>query len=460
MIAAGLWLSIDPVLCSQVLGLIFFVLSLFFTYRLSCLVFDAREGGLLAIVLLGTNYTFSAYATGGLETQLQAWLCVTITWLALSIVRVPGVRPAAAVAFSLLTAAALLTRLDSAVYLFVLFPAAFFSLLGRSATGREKWLQAVRLCLAPLVIVGLWLIWKLAYYGNVLPNTFYVKAGSVGSLSWGLAYCAAFVRSYWLIPVVLVALVAARRILRDRESGIRLVVLTMIVWCLYVVKVGGDFMEFRFFVPVLPLFFVLVTWLLLRFLKQRELQQTFVVLILFGSLYHAWTFYGGDIESIGRLHAHVKDPKENWEQVGKVLGELFGGEDCDVVLATTAAGAIPYYSRLETVDMLGLSDAWIARHGAAVPGRPGHQKLPTVEYLIRRGVNLNIRHPNVKPRDRAAAADPQPDTADGQPSGMPKNIEIPLSDDYKITVLYLVQNDCVDAVIRQRKLKTYPEKGR
>lgn len=470
MIAAGLWLSIDPVLCSQVLGLIFFVLSLFFTYRLSCLVFGAREGGLLAIVLLGTNYTFSAYATGGLETQLQAWLCVTTTWLALRLMRGPGAGPAAVVGFSLLTAAALLTRLDSAVYLFVLFPAAFFSLLGRSATGRERWLQAARLCLAPLAIVGLWLIWKLAYYGDVLPNTFYVKAGSVGSLSWGLAYCAAFVRSYWLIPVMLVALLAARRIFCDRESGIRLVVLTTIVWCLYVIKVGGDFMEFRFFVPVLPLFFVLVTWLLLRFLRQRELQQTFVVLILFGSLYHAREFYGDDVvESIGRLHGHVKDPKENWEQVGKVLGDLFPGEDCDVVLATTAAGAIPYYSRLETVDMLGLNDAWIARHGVAVPGRPGHQKMAPLDYLVRRKVNLDIGHPMIAPRNRASGVasrekstgqNSRQETTGERPSGTPKMLEIPLSDDYKITVLYLVQNDCVDAVIREHKLKTYPAAGR
>ena len=33
------------------------------------------------------------------------------------------------------------------------------------------------------------------------------------------------------------------------------------------------------------------------------------------------------------------------------------------MIATTASGAIPYYSRLRTIDMLGLNDPWIARHG-------------------------------------------------------------------------------------------------
>ena len=37
-------------------------------------------------------------------------------------------------------------------------------------------------------------------------------------------------------------------------------------------------------------------------------------------------------------------------------------------------------------------------------------------------------------------------------------IEIPLDRDYKITILYLVQNDHVDEVIRREKLKTYPLK--
>jgi len=40
-------------------------------------------------------------------------------------------------------------------------------------------------------------------------------------------------------------------------------------------------------------------------------------------------------------------------------------------------GRDPYFSRIETVDTLGLNDAWIARHGSTAPAdflRPGHRR--------------------------------------------------------------------------------------
>ena len=170
LIGAGISLSLDPVPFSFGLGLTFFVLSLYFTYRLADLVCGSKPAGLLAVLLLGTNYTFSAYATGGLETQLQACLCTAIAWLACATASQKQCRLARAtaglsssagntvgqassgnrqcspvgasdtraagrgslLAIGLLTSAALLTRLDSAVFLFVLFPTAMFGAL-RSA---------------------------------------------------------------------------------------------------------------------------------------------------------------------------------------------------------------------------------------------------------------------------------------------------------------------------------------
>ena len=33
------------------------------------------------------------------------------------------------------------------------------------------------------VVVLVWLVWKLAYYGDVIPNTFYAKAGDGWTLT-------------------------------------------------------------------------------------------------------------------------------------------------------------------------------------------------------------------------------------------------------------------------------------
>ncbi|HYW79258.1 MAG TPA: hypothetical protein VE890_06750, partial [Thermoguttaceae bacterium] len=151
LIAGGRCLGLEPIALSYGLGLTCFVLSLVFTYRLACQVFGDGTAGLLAVFLLGTNYTFSAYATGGLETQLQAFLCVAIASMVFQIATVPAPTRVSLVALSLLIAAALLTRLDSAVYLFVLLPVVFFPLLWqRDVPIGEKGRRMACLCLAPL----------------------------------------------------------------------------------------------------------------------------------------------------------------------------------------------------------------------------------------------------------------------------------------------------------------------
>ncbi|MCK4594926.1 hypothetical protein KAU45_10525, partial [bacterium] len=55
------------------------------------------------------------------------------------------------------------------------------------------------------------------------------------------------------------------------------------------------------------------------------------------------------------------------------------------VIAVTSAGAIPYLSGLETLDMLGLSDAHIAREGTDIAGLgvPGHERFDN-DYVLDR----------------------------------------------------------------------------
>ena len=62
----------------------------------------------------------------------------------------------------------------------------------------------------------------------------------------------------------------------------------------------------------------------------------------------------------------------------------------DVYLATGCVGAIPYYSNIRTLDVLGLTDAHVA-HGpfALKPRRSmAHDKDATPEYIQQRGVDL------------------------------------------------------------------------
>ena len=105
----------DPVFWSTAIGLAAFAGSLFLTYRIALQVFQSDDVSLLAVILLGTNYTFSAYATGGLETSLQALLYLAVIYSVIRPLRLKRCRSADALRISFLLSLCMLLRLDSAM---------------------------------------------------------------------------------------------------------------------------------------------------------------------------------------------------------------------------------------------------------------------------------------------------------------------------------------------------------
>jgi hypothetical protein len=67
-------------------------------------------------------------------------------------------------------------------------------------------------------------------------------------------------------------------------------------------------------------------------------------------------------------------------------------------LATTAAGAIPFYSHLYTLDLLGLNDEWIAHQAPTRGHRPGHARSVPESYLLRKEIDYLIYHPTIDAR--------------------------------------------------------------
>jgi hypothetical protein len=238
----------------------------------------------------------------------------------------------------------------------------------------------------------------------------------------------------------------------------------VLLWLAYTAAVGGDFMEFRFLVVALPPAFVLLTWLIAGCFARTAVRVALIALVLCGSLHHALTFRSvRGVSSIGELRSYLEEPSKNWDGVGRALARLFA-RDSGVMIATTAAGAVPYYSGLATVDMFGLNDRWIARHGDVIGPVAGHQRMAPFDYLLERGVNLVIGHPQVERRDRLwRTAYPLEAlrrfrVVDVPPERIPPEsqvIEIPIDEGYKLTVLYLVRHATIDSVIRTERLRTF-----
>lgn len=463
IIALPIYWGLDPATFSYTLGLIFFFFSLVFTYKLSLLIFDSRDLALLTIFLLGTNYTFSAFATGGLETSWQACVFVTSVYWFLQILNTKDWKTNTLVFFSCLLSVGLLVRLDSALLVMVVLPVIFYHLWRNKSLGSERLTRGLALILPLLVLVGGWIFWKGWYYGELLPNTFYAKVSSLTSVRVGVYYLYLFFITYWLIPFPLLLLFAFKKLLRKENWYLQILSILILLWCLYIVIVGGDFMEFRFLVPVLPLGFIMMVWLIFIFFQQKRIRLYLLLLILLGAGFHAFiteksNLIGGMIETKYALQRHLKHEDEDWVGIGKVLGKSFN-YDPEITIATTTAGAIPYYSRLKTVDMLGLNDKWVARHGEVYTQNPGHLRVAPFSYLLARKVNLIIGFPYMEDQKASGGKMPTLQFRIARPQEIPpeaKLVAIPINQNYKLIVLYLFPHAKIDQVIKSQGWKVYP----
>lgn len=461
ILAIPIALNYDPVFSSKLIGLLFFMGTLIFTYKLSFLVFRSFSLALLTIFILGTNFTFSAYATGGLETQMQTFFIVAAAYLTLLIANYNRWKSIHLIVLSLLFSAALLTRLDSAAILLILCIYLIYNMFKQTQALKYLILNIGCFVFPISAILVSWLLWKYSYYGDVLPNAFYAKASltSAGILKSGLFYIIAFLRSYVLIPFIVLGALYFKKIWT--HIHMRLFTFILILWCLYIIKVGGDFMEFRFFVPVLPFIYILIVYLV-SMVSKLNIRMVFIATVLIGSLFHALSFNSvRGIESIKGLNSHLVIPSENWIKVGLIFKDMFFESEDPIIIATTAAGAIPYYSGLQTIDMIGINDKWIAKNGIITSVRPGHLRISTLEYLVRRRVNIVIGHPHVMPISKSSSFSlydlERFSIKDVNAALIPETariLEIPLDAKYKILVLYLCRNNYIDSVIDKMKLRT------
>jgi hypothetical protein len=468
LMAACIKMGLDPVVCSMVIGIILGIGTLITTYKIADLVLRDFRYSLLTVFLLGVNYSFSAYMTGGLETQLQTFLIALISFFSFKAILRNDSAFLELTLISFFSGLAILTRLDSPLLIGILVLAVLFFRY-RAAPEKKvmKTVSAVFLLAVPVLIIVLpWLFWKYNYYGDILPNSFYLKGKVFSSevIKNGIVYLFTFFASYYLLVFCLILVFHFNKIINNKF--LLTIVVILLAWSAYIVKVGGDFMEFRFMVPVLPLLFTAVVWSIQQ-LEGKVVKYVCVLVVLCGSVSHQvlfFDFHGTD--SIKKLHGIIYEKETNWEGIGVTFNELFFDARDSIVIATTAAGAIPYYSKLTTIDMFGVNDKWIALNGDGTRHfKPGHHRWAKIDYYLKTNVNLVIGHPEVRTkawsegRDKLSLIDFDNFRISSlERESLPaeaKIVEIPIDKEYNVFALYLKPTQAIDSILNNNNIKSF-----
>ncbi|HUT10283.1 MAG TPA: hypothetical protein VMY42_07300 [Thermoguttaceae bacterium] len=315
---------------------------------------------IVALLTLATASPIAIWTIGGLEAILVAAL---LSWAMVLCYPVfarddaPRRYPLAASVFLGLLC---ITRPDGAIYT----AAVVLALLPVKGIGRRTFRTALLLGLLPAAFYLGQLVFRLAYYGEWIPNTARVKL----SLSWEhLSHGGEYVlRGFFAMgPVFLSAVLLGVLLLvqrRDRPARARMALLAvaLVAWSVYVTAISGDtFPGWRHLVPLVALMALILAegtrWLVQHGGVRVGTRTVVCVLaVVFGA-----SCYLQNTDTRNR-----KALTERWEWDGQVVGLMlekgFGPEQ--PLLAVTACGCLPYWSELPSLDMLGLNDYYLPRH--------------------------------------------------------------------------------------------------
>ena len=420
-------------------------------------------GGWMALGLVCGSATFAVWTSGGgLETrQFTFFLVAAMVGLMLH-----GGSRRALVAVSLCLAAAALTRPEG-----VMMAACCFGWFGaqrlvayrsegvglgrRGVAAWLDWREVVCLAAPFVLLVGVHLAFRLAYYGEWLPNTYYAKYVRPWYESGFRYYAAAALETglYLLVPLAWAAMREEWR--ARRKITYALPLLCIVAHMAGVMRVGGDFFEYRlldFYWPALAVPAVAAIlglgsrlagsrWLR-RFVHSRgDLGRRACSLAIFALVF----FYASAVQGVLLLEhqkvdaeqRHIELDEENARWLLAVPGmtalvpisndlrhqsslrsvavrhgdyaeralRFWGSYEKmerglipdDALTARLSIGVVAYYlPDLGFIDHWGLTDATIARNPVTHPNRRrdmAHDRSPPPGYLKERGINFHIRRP-------------------------------------------------------------------
>jgi arabinofuranosyltransferase len=339
---------------------------------------DARSATRAAVapLLAASAQVVLGWTTGGLEGPLVAmWLGFGFGALVRLHARAPVSQwPLRAIVLaSVPFALACWTRPDSPLW--VAGVAAALVLAAPRGERRPALRRALAFAALPAVAVAAQLAFRVAYHHDVVPNTAHVKAGlDPAAWSAGVDYVGAALAAHagLAVAALLGALVLAAW--RPSRALALLLALPVACWLAYLAAIGGDHFPCRRLLhgALAPLALLAAAPLALGGGAARAAYAAALLACA------AWNVL------LARTDPQSHELRsETWEwrgrEVGLALRAAFG--ERDPLLAVDAAGAVPFHSGLDCIDMLGLCDrtiattpvpAWLDTAVPGTPKPPGH----------------------------------------------------------------------------------------
>ena len=366
-----------PILAAGV-GILLSVMGLFFASLAARQRFQGSSSLFpLGALLIAVLPPFWQFASSGLETGLTFFWIGFASWCLVQVrTNVERWRVPTFIALGL----APLIRPD----LVVLAVPLVVVVLARSAPRPIRWQGVAGPLFCFLGPGALWQVFRMGYYGAVIPTTYIAKEGFGSRWAQGWLYLLDLVQPYWLLPIVGVALVAGG-----------------VIHGSFVCRAGGDFMHGRLLLPAL--FAVASASALVPLPFAGRYRKAALLGLLFWAAYVclcARPPYASRISRDGIAderqwyvrRAHTNRPialKDyaymSFYRIGEGATQLVrqhGGKALYWAHIGIAVAVIP--DDIIVIDPLALNDHIGARITLTKRGRPGHEKIVPSSWFLAR----------------------------------------------------------------------------
>jgi hypothetical protein len=257
----------------------------------------------------------------------------------------------------------------------------------RGPVGLTLW----RLALMVALPGAAYFAWRVSYYGQWLPNTYYAKARGVlqpRSLDTMAEFFVLFLMTPALGAVAalvcrLLSLEFACRVRRLVDLEKRTAVVTATAVALFLGVCGTQYafsalrmnFAYRFFAPLLPLALLLITLVASLAFRGTHARQRHTMEMIAGAIL-AIALASQTRANVERLPDEVHQAAA-YEQLLRLVHVPAGNyirarvPPNEWMVVVLDAGAIPYYSKLKTIDFGGLNDEFLSQRR--------HRRIPKSE---------------------------------------------------------------------------------
>lgn len=341
--------NLDLILFSQIASITFGLLIFVILFLLSK---DKKNSFLIFLIsssLLLSSGGFIYWASSGMETTFFAFLIILIFYFYLR-----NTDLSKNYYFFIFSFLAIITRQEAfAIFsIFIIYKYLsnkhFYSINNL----HKKILLNISLMLIPLILL---LVLRIYYYGYIFPNTYYAKTNLILPYFYrGIEYVVNWFRFDLFYGVLI--LPVFYYFIKEKNQILSIPLLLLSFYVLYNLYIGGDVLPHnRFFIPILPIIYLAVSYSIVNL----KIQKQFLYLSLIFVLVLSFIKYDLQSEKINYTKQHELGLVKKMRIYAEYLNEN-NYKNSTAVISTI--GSFGYYFQENVIDLVGLTDGFIAHN--------------------------------------------------------------------------------------------------